>query len=189
MREQALAQRVGDRGGAYGKRRSSAIAQRPAKRGGGSGQRLGARLRSIARYLPLFGKFVLVLLVVALVVTGYRAAASASFFQVRNVEVRGVTRASAADIQSVVHRLADQQGLWRADVAAISTQLERLPWVRTAIVTRVLPDSVRVRITERVQRAVVRLSRPVCLGRRRCGGARRNVAGGSDARLFPAWVE
>lgn len=158
MRAQAMAQRVGDRGGAYGKRRAGSTSQRPTKRRGESGEGLRERLRSIARYLPLAGKFVLVVVVIALVITGYRAAASASFFQVHNVEVRGVTHASAKDIQAIVRRLADQKGLWRADVAAMSAQIERLPWVRTAIVTRVLPDSVRVRVTERAQRAVVRLS-------------------------------
>jgi cell division septal protein FtsQ len=158
MREQAMTHRVGDRGGAYGKRRAGATSQKPAKRRSDSGEGLGARLRSLAHYLPLAGKLVLLALVIALAVTGYRAAASASFFQVRNVEVRGVTRASTADIQGVVRRLAGQNGVWRADVAAMSAQIERLPWVRTAIVSRVLPDSVRVRITERAQRAVVRLS-------------------------------
>ncbi len=38
----------------------------------------------------------------------------------------------------------------------LSKHLERLPWVRTAVVTRVLPDGIRVRITEREPRAVVR---------------------------------
>jgi cell division septal protein FtsQ len=77
---------------------------------------------------------------------------------VRSVDVRGTARASSAEIQAIVRRQAGQKGLWQADLSAISAQLERLPWVRTAVVTRVLPDGVRVRITERVQRAVVRNS-------------------------------
>jgi cell division septal protein FtsQ len=36
--------------------------------------------------------------------------------------------------------------------------LEKLPWIRLAIVSRVLPDGIRVRIAERIPRAVVRLS-------------------------------
>ena len=158
MREQMMAQRVGDRGGAYGKRRAGAIAQRPAKRGGSSEETLGERLRSTARYLPLVGKLVLVIAAGVLIFTGYRAAASASFFQVRSVDVRGTSRASAAEIQAIVRRQAGQKGLWQTDLSAMSAQLERLPWVRTAIISRVLPDSVRVRITERVPRAVVRTS-------------------------------
>jgi cell division septal protein FtsQ len=158
LREQVVAQRVGDRGGLYGKRRSGAIAQRPARRGGSPGETLRERLRSITRYVPLVLKLVLVIAAAMLIFTGYRDAASATFFQVRSVDVRGTSRASSAEIQAIVRRQAGQKGLWQADLSAISAQLERLPWVRTAVVTRVLPDGVRVRITERVQRAVIRNS-------------------------------
>jgi len=48
--------------------------------------------------------------------------------------------------------------VWRADLSVISNELSRLPGVRRAVVTRVLPDRVRVRITERVPVAVVRTS-------------------------------
>jgi cell division septal protein FtsQ len=156
MKEQVIARRVADRGGASGKRRPGVIAQRPAKRGGGAKEALGDRLRSIVGYLPLAGKLFLVIAVCVLILTGYRVAVSASFFKVQNVEVRGAARASAAEIQSIVRHQAGEQGLWRADLSGISAQIERLPWVRTAVVTRVLPDVVRVRIAERVQRAIVR---------------------------------
>ena len=49
-----------------------------------------------------------------------------------------------------------ETGVWRADLDELSQHLERLPWVRTAVVSRVLPDGIRVRITEREPRAVVR---------------------------------
>jgi cell division protein FtsQ len=48
--------------------------------------------------------------------------------------------------------------VWSADLNDLSKGLERLPWVRTAVVTRVLPDGIRVRITERVPKAVMRNS-------------------------------
>ncbi len=156
MREQVIAQRVGDRGGMQNRRRPGAMVQRPVRRGGSSGQTLGERLRSIARYLPLVAKLVLVITVVVLIFAGYRAVASASFFQVRNVDVHGTSRASAAEVQTIVRRQTAQGGLWQTDLSALRAQIERLPWVRTAVVSRVLPDGVRVRITERVQRAVVR---------------------------------
>jgi cell division septal protein FtsQ len=103
-------------------------------------------------------KLVLAVAAGVLVFAGYRAAAFASFFQVRSVEVQGTTRASAEQIQAVVRHELRQTGVWQADLSAVSTQLERLPWVRTAVVSRLLPDGMRVRITERLQRAVVRTS-------------------------------
>jgi cell division septal protein FtsQ len=155
-----IAQRVGDRAGLHDKRGPGAIAQRPAKRGGRghSAETLGARLRSVARYFPFALKLALAIAAGVLVFAAYRAAASASFFQVRSVELRGTTRASAEQIQAVVRRELRQSGVWQADLSAVCAQLEHLPWVRTAVVSRLLPDGIRVRITERVQRAVVRTS-------------------------------
>ena len=156
MREQVIAQKVGGRAG-LAARRSGAMAQRPARRGGRESARsFGERLRSAARYLPFFGKVVLAIAAGVLIFAGYRAAASAAFFQVRNIEIRGTARASAEQVQQVVRREVGPRGVWRADLATVSTQLEHLPWVRTAVVTRLLPDGIRVRIIERVPRAVVR---------------------------------
>lgn len=151
-----VTQKVGDRAGLY--KRTAAISQRPTRRGGrgDSGATLIDRLRSFAHYLPAVSKIVLVLVVAGLLFAGYRAAASASFFQLHQVDVRGTSRSSAEQIQQIVRRSVGQSGVWRADLAAVSKQLERQPWVRTAVVSRLLPDGIRVRITERVPQAVVR---------------------------------
>src|SRR5262249_44923446 len=93
--------------------------------------------------------------VVALAI-GYRAAASASLFQVRAIDVSGTARVSAEEVASITRRAVVRTGVWRADLAAISADLRRLPGVRDAVVTRVLPDGLRVRVTERVPVAVVR---------------------------------
>ncbi|HEV2836762.1 MAG TPA: FtsQ-type POTRA domain-containing protein, partial [Pyrinomonadaceae bacterium] len=97
-------------------------------------------------------------IVCLIIVVVYRAAASASFFQIKTVETKGASRASVEDIHAAVRRDVGPTGVWRANLQEISQHLERLPWVRTAIVTRVLPDGIRVRITERQPRAVVRTS-------------------------------
>jgi cell division septal protein FtsQ len=157
VREQVIAQKVGGRAGLSGSR-SGANAQRPVRRNGRSpsAATLGERLRSAAPRLSLIGKMVLAIAAGAMIFAGYRAAASASFFQVRNIEVRGTARASTEEVQQVVRREVGPRGVWRADLTVVSAQLEHLPWVRTAVVTRLLPDGIRVRITERVARAVVR---------------------------------
>ncbi len=152
MRDPVVAQKVGNRSG-LGKGRSAAN-QKPARRA--SGEPLAARFKSLLGYVPLalrIGVFAIILLIGFV---GYRAAASASFFQIRTVETKGASRASANDIQGVVRRDVSETGVWNADLAQLSKHIEQLPWVRTAIVTRVLPDGIRVRITEREPRAVVR---------------------------------
>lgn len=155
MREQAIAHKVGNRSGMGGQRRSSGVTQRPTRRERG-GEVLATRLRAMLGYVPAFLKICLTIVLGILIFAGYRTAASASFFQVRNVEVQGTSRVSADEIRAIVRKEVERSGVWNADLHVINARLERLPWVRTAVVSRVLPDGIRVRITERVPRAVVR---------------------------------
>ena len=154
MKEQVIAHKVGNRSGIGGQRRSSG-AQRPTRRES-SRETLGARFRSMLGYVPAFLKLVLAIAAGILIFAGYRSAASASFFQVRNVEVQGASRVSTDEVQAIVRKEVEKTGVWKADLSEMNTRLERLPWIRTAVVSRVLPDGIRVRITERVPRAVVR---------------------------------
>ena len=154
MRDPIVAQKVGNRSG-IGKGRSGA-SQRPAKRE--NSEPLAVRIKSVLRYVPLALRIAVVAIVCLIAFVGYRAAASASFFAIRTVETKGASRASVLDIQAAVRRHVSQTGVWSADLNDLSKGLERLPWVRTAVVTRVLPDGIRVRITERVPKAVVRNS-------------------------------
>ena len=152
MRDPVVAQRVGNRSG-FGKGRS-AVGQRPVRRA--PAESIGVRLKSLLGYVPLALRIGVIAIIGLIAFVGYRAAASASFFEIRTVETKGAARASTDDIQTVVRRDVGQTGVWRADLQELSKHLERLPWVRTAVVTRVLPDGIRVRITEREPRAVVR---------------------------------
>jgi cell division protein FtsQ len=147
-----IPQKVGNRTG-IGKSRAG-VGQRPAKRS--PAETIGARIRSLLGYVPTALRIASIAIVCLLLVVIYRAAASASFFQIKKVETKGAARASVDDIQTTVRHDVAATGVWRADLREISQHLERLPWVRTAIVTRVLPDGIRVRITERQPQAVVR---------------------------------
>jgi cell division septal protein FtsQ len=155
VREQAIGSKVGNRSGLGNHRRSSAATQRPTRRESG-GEALVARLRAVLGYVPALLKFVLAIIVGVLIFAGYRVAASASFFQVRKVEVQGNSRVSAEEVQGIVRKEAEKTGVWKVDLKGMTARLEKLPWIRTAVVSRVLPDGIRVRITERVPRAVVR---------------------------------
>lgn len=147
-----MPQKVGNRSGISKGR--SAVGQRPARRA--PAEPLGARLKSLLGYVPLALRIGVFAVICLIAFVGYRAAASASFFEIRKVETKGAARASVNDIQAVVRRDVGQTGVWRADLTELSKHIERLPWVRTAVVTRVLPDGIRVRITERIPKAVVR---------------------------------
>jgi cell division protein FtsQ len=158
MKEQIITPRAGRSAAAGGKGRSGEIVQRPAKRGSSSSRAKGGSWRKVLAYLPLAAKITLAVVTGILLFTGYRAAASASFFQARHVDVSGTRRASTDEIRAIVRRGAAQSGVWRADLDAMSRELKSVAWVREAVVSRVLPDGLRVRVTEREPRAVVRIS-------------------------------
>ena len=115
-------------------------------------------VRSLYAYVPRALKVILVILGIIGLAIGYRAASSAALFQARAVDVIGTSRTSAEEIEGLVRRSVSRTGVWRADLSALSVELGRLPGVRRAVVSRVLPDGLRVRITERVPTAVVRTS-------------------------------
>lgn len=87
---------------------------------------------------------------------GYRTATASAFFDVKTIEVRGVTRASRDDIERLVHQQANKSGVWNADLDEIKKNVEELMFVKSAVVSRVLPGGLRVSVTERVPRVVVR---------------------------------
>ena len=149
MKEQVIASRPARRGAPSGKG-----AQRPARRDGKEPPRFSPR--AFLAYMPTAMKIAFAVLAVIGLAIGYRAASSASLFQVRAVEVVGTSRTSAEEIEGLVRRTVSRTGVWRADLSALSAEIGRLPGVRRAVITRVLPDVVRVRITERMPFAVIR---------------------------------
>src|SRR5262249_36470826 len=120
--------------------------------------RSGVFPRTLFAYVPAALKVALAILILITLIIGYRAAASASLFQVRTIDVTGTTRTSAQEIESFTRRAVLRTGGWRGDITAISNELSRLPGVKRAVVSRVLPDRLRVRITERIPVAVLRTS-------------------------------
>ncbi|HEV7906326.1 MAG TPA: FtsQ-type POTRA domain-containing protein [Pyrinomonadaceae bacterium] len=171
LREQVITPRAGRGGGqgSGGRGRAGDVAQqRPVKRGGnsgGSGGRVGAGARKASKggslgrvvaWMPFVGKSLLAVCAGLLCFMAYRTAASSTFFALRTIDMSGVSQGSEDQLKALVRRAGGAQGVWKADLNAISAELERQPWVRKAVVSRVLPSGLRVRITERVPRAVVR---------------------------------
>jgi cell division septal protein FtsQ len=151
MKEQVIVSRSTRRGPS-----AKAVGQRPARRDSKESSRFSPR--ALLAYVPTAMKIAFGLLTLIGLAIGYRAASSASLFQVRAVEVSGTSRTSAEEIEGLVRRAVSRTGVWRADLSGLSAEIGRLPGVRRAVITRVLPDTLRVRITERVPVAVMRSS-------------------------------
>jgi hypothetical protein len=89
---------------------------------------------------------------------GYRTVTASGFFEVRNVEVRGTTRASRDEISKIVDSAATKTGAWNADLDEIRGRVEKVTFVRSASVSRVLPNGIRVDVVEKKPEAVVSLA-------------------------------
>jgi cell division protein FtsQ len=94
----------------------------------------------------------------ALITLGYRTVTASEFFAVKDVQVTGVSRASAEDIRRIVSSQAERTGVWNADLAELRQKIEKLPFVKLAAVSRVLPNGVTVVVTERIPIATVRVN-------------------------------
>jgi cell division septal protein FtsQ len=129
-------------------RQASAGARRSA-RSGGSG-----RVRNFV--LPVFLSFCIVICLGALGFLGYQTVTASDFFNVEKVDVRGTERASSGDIRRIVEMQTERSGVWKADLAEIKEKLEKVQWVRSASVSRILPNGIAVQIFERIPNAAVR---------------------------------
>lgn len=165
MREQVITPRAGRASGRGEKGRGSAsgggVVQRPARRGQQQrdGSESGAKSwRAALRYVPHVFKFAFAVALGLALFWTYRAAASAAFFQLSAVDIEGAARTSPDEIRGIVRRHVAPTGVWRADLGALGTELRSQPWVRSVVVSRVLPSGVRVRVREREPRLVVRTS-------------------------------
>lgn len=108
-------------------------------------------------FVPLFLMFGILLSLGFLLFMGYRTVTASSFFDVKAIEISGVSRAPRDEIERIVRNQTEKSGAWNADLKVIKTDIEKLTLVKSAVVSRVLPDGIRVNVTERVRRAVVRI--------------------------------
>ncbi|MHB8417406.1 MAG: cell division protein FtsQ/DivIB [Myxococcales bacterium] len=123
-----------------------------------------AQLSSLGRAAGRLGRGLLglALVVVAVAATGWgcravlRWATTSRTFALDRIEVHG-NRRLAAEAVRAASGLALGQNVFRADLDAARSQLEQIPWVRRARVTRLLPRTVQLSIEEREPVAQVAL--------------------------------
>lgn len=88
---------------------------------------------------------------------GYRTVTASSFFDVKAIEVRGIKQVSRGEIEKIVRAEAEARGVWNADLNEIRQNIEKITFVKTATVSRVLPNGLRINVTEREPKAIVRV--------------------------------
>jgi hypothetical protein len=108
-------------------------------------------------FVPLFFIFCILFCLGFLGIMGYRTVTASEFFEIKKIDLRGVSRASKAEIEKIVASQVEKSGVWNADLNEIKERVEKLAYVKSVAVSRVLPDGVRVNLVERVPKAVARI--------------------------------
>src|SRR5690606_27987482 len=93
----------------------------------------------------------------AMIFLGYRTVTASDFFDVKAITVDGEARTSEDEIVNLIKIETEKTGTWDADLSGIKAKIEKMPFVKRASVSRVLPGKIAVNIEERVPVAVVRL--------------------------------
>lgn len=92
-----------------------------------------------------------------LLFVGYRSVTASSFFETKNIEIIGNSRVSKDDIEKIIRNEAGKNGVWNAEIEQIKAEIEKFPYVKSAVVSRILPGGIEVRIQERIPQAIIRL--------------------------------
>ncbi|MEP6924151.1 MAG: FtsQ-type POTRA domain-containing protein [Pyrinomonadaceae bacterium] len=92
-----------------------------------------------------------------LLFVGYQKVIASSIFEVRQIDILGTNHTDNKNIEETVRNLTGKTGVWNSDVVTIQKAIEKLSWIKTASVSRVLPDRLRIRVSEREPKAIVRL--------------------------------
>ncbi len=146
------------------------MAKRPnavkARRDAGTRKRKPARGRSApnsgggsTRLLPLVLSTAMLLCIGVIGYFGVRTIVNSDFFSVTRVEISGIERAPRETIERIVNAEAAENSAWTADLASVKERIEKLTFVRSAAVSRWLPNSIVVSIEEHKPAAIVRMKK------------------------------
>lgn len=108
-------------------------------------------------FVPLFFILCILFCIGFLAFMGYRTVTASSFFDVKQIEIKGTNKVSRGDIEKIVRLESEKNGVWNADLRKIREEIEKADFVKTATVSRILPDGIRVNVTERNPKAVARI--------------------------------
>lgn len=108
-------------------------------------------------FVPLFFILSILFCLGFLTFMGYRTVTASAFFDVKAIEVRGIKRVPRDQIEKIVRAEAEKSGVWNADLNEIRKNIESIVFVKTATVSRVLPNGLRINVSERHPKAVARI--------------------------------
>lgn len=103
----------------------------------------------LRRLMAVLRNGLLFAIAIAALTIGYRRTQSDRRFAVRQLEIAGAQHTTAADLEAV-RRHYMGANLFNLDIARLRTEVASLPWVSRVEIEKKLPDTLRMRIVERV---------------------------------------
>lgn len=118
----------------------------------GDGGKLRRRLRSVAQFLLIFLAFTALC---ALCVACYRSLLTSSLLNVTSVQVSGC---QVLDPQTVIQQAMIPSGvnILSLDLDGLRNRVTDHPWIASAVISREIPDRIRIEIVERKPVALVK---------------------------------
>lgn len=110
--------------------------------------------KSLARYFKIAG---VVVAVVCVLVFGGFVVSNSSLFTVKGIEAEGVEHLTTEDMQYLVE-VPKGSTLFNVDTTGIEKSILRDSWVEDVSVSRKLPNTLKIKVTERKIQAVVEVS-------------------------------
>lgn len=99
-----------------------------------------------------------ILLCLGLLLTaGYRTVTASSFFNVKKIDVFGNSKVATSDVEKIVLAEVEKNGVWNADITEIKASLEKFAYIKSAVVSRILPDEMSVKVEERIPKAAIKI--------------------------------
>ncbi|WP_243368471.1 cell division protein FtsQ/DivIB [Fundidesulfovibrio soli] len=92
---------------------------------------------------------------------GYRWLTTIEYFTIRDLQITGINRMSREDVVAQAE-LTQGQNLLAVNMENVESLLMRNPWIESAQVTRVLPDTLRISVTEREPSYLVQYEESLC---------------------------
>ncbi|MGI8468401.1 MAG: cell division protein FtsQ/DivIB [Pyrinomonadaceae bacterium] len=121
-------------------------------------RRRGESARIFGILIPLFFIACIVFCLGFLLLMGYRTVTASTFFDAKTIDVRGTNRVSRDDVERIVRSQTEKNGVWNANLETIRNDVEKFAYVKSVAVSRVLPNTIQVRVDERIPKAIARLN-------------------------------
>jgi cell division protein FtsQ len=125
--------------------------------------RRNQRRIQVQRLLGALGHIAVVATVVTIAAWLYLRAQSDVRFALKKIDVAGAVQTPRAAIDEVTKSYAGTN-LFRLDITRLQESLQRLPWVSRVEIEKNLPDTLHIRVVERVPVALLQIESPQANG-------------------------